>query len=311
MFDQEFQTFKTVAETGNITSAAKRLHMSQPGVSLQIHSLESYYGVQFFNRTRKGVTLTPCGKIFYDYVCKVVNLSCSIQQQLSDLRGDHRGIINLGVTLTIGEYLMPNILAHICKMRPEIDFKVRLAHCENIFEDILDKKLHIGLVDGPVPETKDICSENFWQDELVVVVPFNHPLGKQASISLKEFCAERMIVQEIGSGTRKVVELYLHENGIDPSQLNIVMETGSTQIRKEMVAAGVGVSIMSYLAIKKECEQNIFRILRIQDSPLMRTFSILTNNQVVRSKVEQDFIEFLRDFKRISEILFIQDNPAD
>ncbi|MHB1404022.1 MAG: LysR family transcriptional regulator [Desulfitobacteriaceae bacterium] len=310
MFDQEFLTFKTVAETGNITSAAKRLHMSQPGVSLQIHNLESYYGVRFFDRTRKGVSLTPCGKIFYDYVCNVVNLSCSIQQQLSDFKVDHHGTVNLGTTLTIGEYLMPNILAHLCKMRPEVDFKVRLANTEKIFEDILEKELHIGLVDGPVPQNKDIRSENFWQDELVVVVPFDHPLGEQSCISLEELCAERLIVQEVGSGTRKVVELYLQEHGVDLTQLNIAMEIGSTRIRKEMVAAGLGVTIISDLTVKKECEQKIFRMLRIQGSPIMRTFSVLTNTQAVQSKEEHDFIQFLHDIKRMSEVLITSNDPC-
>ena len=74
MYQQEFFIFKTVADTKNITLAAKQLHISQPAVSLQIQNIENYYGTKFFNRSNKGVTLTKAGLIFYDYVCQITSL---------------------------------------------------------------------------------------------------------------------------------------------------------------------------------------------------------------------------------------------
>lgn len=303
MFEQEFQAFKAVADTGNITSAAKRLHMSQPGISLQIQSLESHYGVCLLNRTNKGVTLTRAGSIFYEYVCRMLDMYYSVQQQLKELADEESGIIQLGATMTVGEYVIPEILAYLYEVRPDIDFKVKIANTEVIFQDILEKNIGIGLIEGPVPADKDILIEDFWHDELVVVVPYNHHLGARESLTLQEFAKERLVTREVGSGTRKVMELYLNKRGLNPTQLNIAMELGSTEAVKRVVAAGLGITMISALTVRKECNQKILRTLKIQDETVTRPFSILTNAQCVQSKGGKFFIEFMRNRKLLEEVL--------
>lgn len=303
MFEQEFETFRTVADSGNITLAAKRLHMSQPGISLQIHNLESRYGLRFFNRTNKGVSLTRAGRIFYDYVCKVIELSCCVQQELNEITDDKRGTINLGATLTIGEYIIPNILAYLYKIRPDIDFKVKVANTEVIFEDMLSKNISISLIEGPVPGNKDIRMDTFWHDELVVVVPFNHPLGNRTSITVNELCGQRIIAREIGSGTRRVMEMFLQERGVNLDCLNITMELGSTQAIKEVVAGGLGIAVISALTVRKECDQHVLKMLRIQDAPVTRPLNLLVATNTVPTREERFFIDFLHNADLLSEVI--------
>lgn len=303
MCEQQFHVFKAVADTRNITLAAKKLHMSQPSISLQIQNLENNYGARFFDRTNKGVTLTRAGKIFYDYVKNILDLLHAAQEELSSLVEDQRGMVYLGATLTIGEYVLPHIIAYMSKIRPDIDFKVKIANTEVISQDVLEKNIHIGLVEGPVPQNKDCVVESFWQDELVVVVPYHHPWAERNSISLGELSQERMIVREVGSGTRKVMELALKERGFDPSKLNISMELGSTQAIKQVVSAGLGVTIISALTVRRECDQRIFKMLKIQDSPVYRPFSILTNAQNTQTKDERYLINFLHDEEKMFEVL--------
>ncbi|MBP1759592.1 MAG: transcriptional regulator [Firmicutes bacterium] len=303
MFEQQFMVFKEVAETNNITLAAKKLHMSQPSISLQIQNLENQYGARFFDRTNKGVTLTKAGEVFYDHVRQILDILFNAQQQVSDLIEDQRGLIYLGATLTIGEYVLPNILAYLYKKRPDVDFKVKIANTESISQDVLEKRIHIGLIEGPAPRHKELIVENFWEDELVVVVPAFHPWASRNSITLAELPQERFVTREVGSGTRKVMEMALKERGLDPEQLNISMELGSTQAIKQVVAAGLGITIISSLTVRQESDKKVFKTLKIQDAPVYRPLSILTSAQTSQTKDERFLINLLHNQKLLFDIL--------
>ena len=311
--EQHFLVFKDVAETKNITLSAKKLHMSQPSISLQIQNLENQYGARFFDRTNKGVTLTKEGQIFYAHVRSVLDLLSNAKEQISALAKDQRGLIYLGATLTIGEYILPNILAFLYKTHPDVDFKVKIANTESISQDVLEKKIHIGLIEGPVPRHKDLNVESFWEDELVVVVPSFHPWASRHSITLAELPHERLVTREDGSGTRKVMENALKERGMDPEQLNVTMELGSTQAIKQLVSAGLGITIISSLTVSRENDQKIFKTLKIQDSPIYRPLSILTNARTTQTKDERILINLLHDHRLLSEVLSkdYSDYPED
>ncbi|MDR3543456.1 MAG: LysR family transcriptional regulator [Desulfosporosinus sp.] len=300
--EQHFFVFKDVAETKNITSSAKKLHMSQPSISLQIHSLENEYGARFFDRTNKGVTLTKEGQIFYTHVRSVLDLLSKAKEQIRTLAKDQRGLIYLGATLSIGEYILPNILAFMYKTHPDVTFKVKIANTESISKDVLERKIHIGLIEGPVPRHQDLNVESFWEDELVVAIPYFHHWASRDSIGLAELPYERLVTRENGSGTRKVMEMALKERGLDPDQLNITMELGSTQAIKELVAAGLGITIISSLTITRECDQKQLKILKIRDLPIHRPLSILTNSQTTQTKDERILINLLHDHRLLSDI---------
>lgn len=301
--EQHLLVFKDVAETKNITLSAKKLHMSQPSISLQIQNLENQYGARFFDRTNKGVTLTKEGEIFYAHVRSVLDILSSAKEQINALAKGQRGLIYLGATLTIGEYILPNILAFLYKTHPDVDFKVKIANTESISQDVLEKKLHIGLIEGPVPRHKDLNVEKFWEDELVVVVPYFHSWASRKSITLTELPHERLVTREDGSGTRKVMEMALKERGLDPEHLNITMELGSTHAIKQVVSAGLGITIISALTVSREDDQKMFRTLKIQDSPIYRPLSILTNGQTNQTKDERLLINLLHDHRILSNIL--------
>lgn len=311
MYEQQYLVFKEVAETRNITLAAKRLHMSQPSISIQIRNLENQYGTKFFERTNKGVTLTHAGKIFYQHICKVIQIMKEADEKIAGLTQDKRGLIHVGATLTIGEYVLPPILGYLYKIRPDIDFKAKIANTETITLDILEKNIHIGLVEGPVPQNRELIVENFWQDELVVVVPYHHPWANRSTITLAELTTERMITREVGSGTRKVMEIALEKRGLDSSQLNIQMELGSTKAVKQVVAAGLGITIISALTVVQECNQKILKAIKIKDCPVYRPLNILMHAQTLQTKDEQYFINFLHNREQLREVLSTALQPQD
>ncbi|HEY8909994.1 MAG TPA: LysR family transcriptional regulator [Desulfosporosinus sp.] len=309
--EQHFLVFKEVAETNNITLSAKNLHMSQPCISLQIQNLESEYGVRFFDRTNKGVTLTKEGEIFYARIRSILDILTSFREEISAQTKDQRRLIYLGATLTIGEYVLPRIMTYLYRTHPDVEFKVKIANSESITQDVSEKKLHIGLIEAAAPQHKDLTAENFWEDELVVVIPYFHPWASRNSITLTELSKERLVTREEGSGTRKVMEMALKERGFNPKQLKVTMELESIEAIKKIVLAGLGITIISSLTVTSERDRKIFKTLKIQDALFYRPFSILTNAQTTQTKDDHILINLLRDHKLLSEILSEEDNELE
>ncbi|MDR1069301.1 MAG: LysR family transcriptional regulator [Gracilibacteraceae bacterium] len=294
MIEQEFLVFKAVAESSNISLAARHLHISQPAVSLQIQNMESYYGVKLLERSNKGVQLTAAGQTFYNYANEMLLRHEKLKDELSQLAECQREYVKIGATLTIGEYVVPNLLTYLFRVRPDIDFKVNIANTESVTQDLLERKLRIGLIEGPVRDHRDLAQEEFWQDELLVVTPFHHPWAAKGYVTLSELAAARLIMREEGSGTRKVVENIFHENGIRLSDMNIMMEVGNTQAIKQLVAAGLGVTIISALTVRQECLDQTLLGVKVQGLEMSRPFRLVTYKDHNLTKAELFFLDFLR-----------------
>jgi DNA-binding transcriptional LysR family regulator len=300
---QQLNVFKVVAENGNITLAAKKLHMSQPSISLQIQSLESQYGVILFNRSNKGVYLTEAGKLLYQYTIKVLDLLQEAQERVAELGADLRATITIEATFTVGEYLAPRIMAYLYQARPELDVKLRIANTENTYQNVLEKNVQLGLIEGPVQAHRELVVEKFWEDELVVVAPYFHSWAKRDQVTLEELKKEKFILREEGSGTRKVVENALAARGLNMEEMNVGMELGSIQAIKEVVAAGLGISILSGLTVRKNCEARLFKTLQIEGGPISRPLSLVRHATAHHNPHILFVVELLRNREKLKNIL--------
>ena len=301
--EHQLLVFKEVAETKNITLASKRLHISQPSVSIQIKGLEQEYGAKLFDRTNKGVMLTRAGEILYDYSTQAIDIMQEAKELISGLSSDKHRCIKLGATLTIGEYILPHIIVYLDGCFDSLDFIVKIANTEVVAQDVLENRIHLALVEGPVPEDQTPSIETFWHDELTLVVPASHPWAKRSSITFHELTNERLITREKGSGTRKVMELAMIKSGYEPEQLNIIAELGSTEAIKQAVIEGLGVTIISALTVQQECKHAILQTLPIEGCQLTRPLNVLTNSKGPRTVEELLFIDCLRDTKKLESIL--------
>ncbi|MCL2750673.1 MAG: LysR family transcriptional regulator [Coriobacteriia bacterium] len=301
--EHQLLVFKEVAETKNITLASKRLHISQPSVSIQIKGLEQEYGVRLFERTNKGVVLTRAGEILYDYSTRAINIMQEARELISGLSYDRHRRIKLGATLTIGEYILPHIIGHLDDAHDSLDFSVKIANTQIVAQDVLENRIHLALVEGPVPENPALSIETFWHDELALVVPVGHPWAKRASVTFQEVCNERMITREKGSGTRKVMELALLKGGFEPDRLNVIAELGSTEAIKQAVIEGLGITIISTLTVQQECKHALLKTLPIDGCQLARPLSVLSNNRGGKTDEETLLLNCLRDTERLARIL--------
>lgn len=284
--------FKTVADKKSFSQAAKALHISQPAISLQIQSLEEQLGTRLFDRNNKRVALTQAGKTFYNYSSKILELYEQAQKDISELTGMVKGEIKIGATLTIGEYILPRIAGNFLREHAQVSLSINIANTEIISNNLLNTSLDLGLVEGPINHN-DLVLEKFMEDELVVIVPYDHPWAKKDYISATELLSQPFIDREKGSGTRQVMEDTLREHEIDPNKLQIAMVLGSTQAIKEAVEAGLGISIISKRAIKKDLKLKALGVTRVKDCIFNRNFYMVYNKHHFRNQAMETFMNYL------------------
>ncbi|HHW36424.1 MAG TPA: LysR family transcriptional regulator [Bacillales bacterium] len=288
--DQQLLVFLKVAEVENFSRAAVELHMTQPAVSQHIQALELRMGTKLLERTNKYVRLNKAGEIVYHHGKKIFQTYQRMNELVNDLVFIGKGEVSIGASYTFGEYILPHIIALLRQEYPLIIPKITIANTHNIAEMIAQQQLDIGIVEGHFKqETLEI--EPLAKDNMFIIVSKNHRLSNKTEIQLSELQDETWILREIGSGTREAAEKMFTLCDFTPKE---IMEFGSTQIIKESVEAGVGISLLSHWAVRKEVHFESLKLLKVNKEPIIRNFSIIRKNTEFHTKASEVFLETLR-----------------
>jgi DNA-binding transcriptional LysR family regulator len=266
--------FRTVAEQHSFRKAAEELYLTQPAVSLQIKALEEDIGVQLFDRTGAQIALTEAGKVLLGYSQQANALFVQAEQEIAALSGDHAGQLALGASTTIAQYVLPRLLGEYCKENPRVHPTLISGNTEHIVEAVEKQKIELGFIEGPA-RSREVKSEPFLEDELVLIASTAHEWAECASISVSDLCSAPLLMRERGSGTRRVIEMALERQGIKRNSMRIVMELDSTEAIKSAVEAGLGVGFVSRCAIAKDLRLGTnFKIVAIEGLRIKREFLI-------------------------------------
>lgn len=292
----QLHIFYTVAERGSFSAAAQALHMTQPAVTMQIQSLEDYFGTKLLIRSTKRIELTEAGHTLYPFAEQSIELIRETEQAMSSFTHMLEGRLQLGASLTIGEYVLPRMLGPFGQQYPHISIIMKVMNTTQIIEDIMNHQLNFGLVEAPVHHP-DMVSEPVMEDELKLIVPTDHPLAKQDCVTLEETIAYPFILREKGSGTRQVMEQGLKRKGIDPNQIRTVMELGSNGAIKSAVEAGVGITIISPSSVKHETALGLLKVIDIEDISFKRQFYSIHLKSTLLPVSAATFLTFLKEHK--------------
>jgi LysR family transcriptional regulator, transcriptional activator of the cysJI operon len=271
MDERRLQIFKAVADLRNFSRAAEVLHLSQPTVSQQIQGLEEYYGTKLFDRTSKSVELTAAGRALYASLLPMLQQFAEVRRAVMRSTGAVSGPLTVGASLTIGEYVLPQVLAAYLREYPGVEASVQINNTEQIVALMLSGALDIGLLEGPV-QAPEMVEEVFLEDELVLVAPGGHPWRERAAITLEDLQAERLVMRERGSGTRHALEERLQAAGVRLADLQVAAELAGTEAIKGAVEAGLGVAALSRWTVRKELRLGTLLARRIPSLPIRRTF---------------------------------------
>ncbi len=289
--DQSLLVFITVVEKQNFTRAAEALHMTQPAVSQYVQTLERNIGAKLLERSSKTVHLTKAGEIVYHHALEILGLYTQMRHLVDDLMNQAGGNLAIGASYTFGEYVLPHIVAYLKIHYPLIKPKITIANTKRIGEWVAMRQLDIGIVDGIV-SSPALQSEEFADDLLYLVAAVNHPLSQKSAVTADDLRRETWIVREEASGTRKATEKMFSALHFSPDNL---MEFGSTQIIKESVLAGLGVTLLSHCTIQKEVSLGMLKILEAPGSPFHRKFSLIMPDTRFKTKATSVLTGILRN----------------
>ncbi|MBP1971200.1 DNA-binding transcriptional LysR family regulator [Virgibacillus natechei] len=288
--DQQLIVFVEVVERKNFSRAAEALHMSQPAVSQYISSLEKEFGLRLLERNNKFVQRNKAGEIVYQYAKDILRSYNQMTVHVSDLKNEPSGELKIGASYTIGEYLLPRILAALQKEYPRIIPAVTIGNTEDIGQKLVNHEIDIGLIEGDFSH-KQLVVDPFAIDEMYIIAGNHQKLKDQETVSVPDLEKETWIIRETGSGTRKMLEEFFQNNAVNPER---ILTFGSTQVIKEGVTSGLGISLLSELTLQKELELGLIHKLNVKGTPIKRNFSIIKNQQEFHSKALQVFEQIVK-----------------
>jgi DNA-binding transcriptional LysR family regulator len=281
--------FLAVAQAGGISRGAAAARISQPAVSKQIAELEDALGVRLLERLPRGCRLTEAGKILADHAQRWRSLEDDAARAIEEYRGLKRGRLAIGASLTIGGYLLPAVIAEFHGKFPEIELQLKIANTGHIQRLLLDGAIELGLTEGPL-ESEELESTVFFKDELVAIAPAGHPLLKKRRATVREICREPFLLREEGSGTRAVVERALRRQGL---KIKPLLSLASPEAIKNMVAAGLGLAIVSRLIVALELQAGSLGIIPLKDLTIRRPLHLQRIRGRSQSPALANFLQVL------------------
>jgi DNA-binding transcriptional LysR family regulator len=264
--------FTAVVEHGGFTRAASVLRLSQPAISKSLAELERQVGMPLIDRTGRAGRLTDAGRSLYERAREIFGAERAAERELRELRGLERGRLRVGASTTIATYMLPGLLGKYHVAFPRIDIRASSANTRSIARMLLEWRVDVALVEGPIEDTRfDVVP---WKrDELVVIAhPTHRFAAKGRSVAAAEMAAETFIVREPGSGTREVVRRALADRGIS---LRRTMRVGGTEVIKQAVAAGLGLAIVSRAAAADQLALGRLATVRVEGLAIERQLSRL------------------------------------
>ena len=291
MDPHQLKTFCRIVELHSFSRAARDLGLSQPAASAHVRALEGEVGIRLLDRLGREVKPSRAGEMLYQYARGILRLSAEAEASLKAFAQGKQGKLSLGGSRTPSEYVLPEKIAAFLKKFPSVSISLQILNSYQIAERVLEGTIELGIVGAQVP-LRALHYEPFLDDELVVVLPADHPWGRKGTISVQEFSSLSLIVREAGSGTRSTLEEILRRNGLPFP--NVVVEIASHEGIKKLVQMGVGAAVLSRIAVAHELGESRVAAVKIRKLPLKRSFSMVTLKGRNLSPVALRFQEQLR-----------------
>src|SRR6516165_3036936 len=283
--------FHAAAQAGSMTRGAERLDISQPAVSKQVRQLERALGTHLFDRVGRRVRLSRAGEVLADYARRLFALAPEAEEAMTDVRAAGRARLAIGASTTIGTYLLPGVLAEFWRRHPRVELLVQIENTKQVHRRLAGHELDLGLTEGPVEEG-ELDAEVFHQDELVMIAAPGHRLAGRPRVPLSAVREEPFILREPGSGTRAVEERALARLKLP---VRVVMALGSTEAIKRVVAAGVGLAVVSRLAVDAECAAGTLAVLPVAGLRIARPLHLVRRRGRRDGPALQAFCAVLRE----------------
>ena len=297
---RRLEVFCKVVENRSFSRAAEEVYLSQPTVSEHIRLLELFLGEKLVDRLGKTVLPTQAGEILYKYAKEILALKEEAISAVKSYKGEVSGKLKVGCSTIPGTFIIPYFIGSFINKYPGARVNLFTGDSRDIVNKVASGKLELGVV-GAIFRNNKVTFEEILNDELVLVVYPGHKLLRKKRVTISDLKKYPYVNREYGSGTREFVEKYLRENGLELSDLNIVLEVGSTEAVCHAIKAKVGVSIVSRRAVEDDVGCGCLEIVPFHNLRMLRHFYLVENEGRSKSTVYEAFVNELREWSSSEE----------
>lgn len=241
MDTQLLQAFAAVAESGSFSAAAEQLHLTQPAISKRIALLESQLDASLFDRIGRQITLTEAGRTLLPHAQSVLQELRAAKRHIQDLRGGVTGLLTMGISHHMGLHRLPPILQQFSEQYRDVRLDIDFLDSEEAYERVLLGEVELGVITLAPEEKPSLQQIPIWNDELVVTVARNHPLGTQQRVSARALSQYRAILPGLNTYTGRIVKALFEQQKLP---LDVSMSTNYLETIKVMVSIGLGWSVL-------------------------------------------------------------------
>lgn len=287
---EHLYTFQEVIRLGSFSEVAKKLGISQPAVTFQIQKLEQELGIRLIDRSQRSFIPTAAGRRLLEFAEAVDTEREHLQRELEKMREDVAGDLLIGASTIPGEYLLPPLLARFKQRHPAVRIQVDISDSARVIAGVRTGTYEVGF-SGIKPEGQDLDCFRTASDEIVLIVPPQHPFAHKEAVAPDELESEPLILRESTSGTQRVLAERLSEAGLDIRKWTPYLVLGSTQAVVLAVAAGAGIAFVSDLAVRGQGE---VKRVGVRGLRLTRDFFCIYRQERIVSRLNEEFINYVR-----------------
>lgn len=286
--------FQKVVELEGFSKAAEAIHLTQPTVSSHIKELEAHFGCRLVDRMGKKAVATRAGMLLYEYADRLLNMAAETETAMAEFMGKVSGHLAAGGSTIPGNYILPRLIGEFTRRYPKVNISIHVGDTDQILGDILESRLDFGVV-GAETDNNQLVQEKLLADEMRLIVPADHKWARKRQVTLRMLLKEPFIMREPGSGTLKSLQKQLAAQGIGIKDFQVAAELGSTASVIQGIKYGIGVSILSPIAVADELEAGSLKALSIRQLDLTRNFYLTTHKDRTPSPLCRAFMEYLTE----------------
>lgn len=288
--DFRLRVFAAVARHLNFTKAANELHISQPAISKHIQELESTYAVRLFERAGHRITLTPAGEAFLKYAEQILEEYRLLGLEMNLHSGSFSGMLRIGASTTIAQYVIPEIVAKFIQRFPDIRLTLFSGNSEQIEQELVGHRIDLGLVESSSRHA-GLKYSHIGRDELVLVTSSRNRTKEEVAVG--ELKSLPLVLRETGSGTLEVIEKSLFKHNVKLTDLTILLQIGSTEgIKNFLDNCPSAYAIISIAALSKELLANTLQVVEIEGVTIEREF-VFVVQQGSQNNFAERFMQFV------------------
>jgi DNA-binding transcriptional LysR family regulator len=291
---KQLDVFIAVAESGSFSRAAELTHITQSTVSQHISALESEFTLKLFDRTGKGALLTEAGKLLLLHARRLTLEAKEIPALLNRFKGLEESVLKLGGSNIPGSYMIPVFIRHFRQKNPGVTITLFQGDSRETLDRLMREECELAII-GSRFDDDEFVYTSLSVDKISLIVNSSHRWNGREKVLLEDIIDEPLIFREPGSGTDRTVRAALAAAGLAVKRLKINTYLGSNEAVKQAILAGAGISFISEMSVKKECERGELCMVKVEGMDILRSIYLVSRRGRELSPAADSFVSLITE----------------